>query len=266
MPNILILLISLHFLGDYYLQTKKIAEYKEVSLLGVIIHSICYSIPCLLSLVFVDGSGYLILIAIMCGAHLVIDCIKFYIKPSYYSPDSNKNEDGIKNHVLKVDLRYFADQLFHLAAITAISLWFLQNHADISINPTIRNAFNISTETLAILFKAVAAFIIVLQPVSLTFYRIFNIEVLAHAKIQKNSDETGNHSIDIKGTGAIIGFMERIIILFLLMMGEYTAIGFVIAGKSIIRLNSNVSQEFYIIGTFYGIITTIVSFLLFFKI
>ncbi|MFH1513647.1 MAG: DUF3307 domain-containing protein, partial [Bacillota bacterium] len=228
-------------------------------------HSILYSIPALISLLFVEGSNYLTWIAIMCGAHFVVDFIKFFIKPVYYSPKADKEVKGFHNHVLKVDIRYFADQFLHLVIITSISIWFLQNNPDIGMNSSIFNELHIKHEILIKLFQAAAAFIIVLQPVSLTFYKIFNIDVLAIAKTPQHQDDTNNPPVDIKGTGAIIGFMERIIMLCLLIMGEYTAIGFVIAGKSIIRFNSNVKQEFFIIGTFYGIITTIVPYILFFQ-
>ena len=136
------------------------------------------------------------------------------------------------------------------------------------MNQSILNLFNVDSEKLQMIFKAAAAFIVVLQPVSLTFYKIFDIAVLAEAKPANNEPKTGKNktSIDIQGAGLIIGFMERIIMLSLLIMDEYTAIGFVIAGKSIIRLNSDVKQEFFIIGTFYGIITTLLTYILFFKI
>lgn len=201
----------------------------------------------------------------MCASHFVIDFIKFFIKPIYYSPDeSKKSEDGGK-HLLKTDIRYFADQFLHLLAIALIAIFFLNSNADISMNKNIVYALNADSKTLIILFKALAAFIVVLQPVSLTFYKIFDIEVLAQSKTPESKDEEKSKNVDIKGAGAIIGFMERIIMLCLLIMGEYTAIGFVIAGKSLIRLNSNIKQEFFIIGTFYGIITTIVTFIIFFK-
>ena len=79
--------------------------------------------------------------------------------------------------------------------------------------------------------------------------------------LSQGKEEEGSHC-DIKGTGAIIGYLERMVMMVLLLLGEYAAIGLVIAAKSIARFNSNVKAEFYIIGTFYGIITTIIPFAL----
>ena len=282
MPNIFITFIILHYIGDYYLQPKKLVDFKKKSLWGVLIHSIIYSVPAVISLALVKSNDYLVWISIMCGTHFIIDFIKFFIKPIYYSPKDeeenspkNKEEKSNGKHLLKVNIIYFADQFLHLAVIAVVSIWFLQNNPDISMKQSILDVLNIKSQTLIILFKSMTAFIVLMQPVSHTFYEIFDIKLLAQTKPSENTkdknkghenkDDENEEYIDVKGTGKIIGFMERIIMLCLLIMGEYTAIGFVVAGKSIIRLNSNVKQEFFIIGTFYGIITSIITYIVFFK-
>jgi hypothetical protein len=266
MSNILFAFITLHFMGDYYLQPRRLANLKDKNVWGVFIHSILYSIPALVSLLLVKGNGYGLGIIILCGMHFVVDIIKFFIKPVFYVPKDTEKGNTLGQHLLRIDIRYFIDQFVHLMIIIAISIVFLRNHSDIRINLETLNVMNLRIETLVTLLKAVAAFIVVLQPVSLTFYKIFNIDALVDARAPKNAEGRSRSLVDIKGAGAIIGFLERSIMLCLLILGEYTAIGFIIAGKSIIRLHSNVKQEFFIIGTFYGMITTIVTYLLFFVI
>ncbi len=219
MPNIFITLAILHFIGDYYLQFKKLAEFKEKSLWGVIIHSIIYSVPVLISLPFVEGDKYLMWSAIMCGTHFIIDFIKFFIKPVYYSPKNDEDDKKASQHLLKIDIRYFADQFLHIVVISAISLWFLIDNSDISLKQPFLILLNIKSEILVMLFKGFAAFIVVLQPVSLTFYKIFDIDLLADSKLPPNKDDKNKNPADIKGTGAIIGFMERIIMMCLLILG-----------------------------------------------
>ena len=85
MSNIFITLIMLHFIGDYYLQFKKLAEFKEKSLWGVIIHSIIYCIPVSVSLLLVEGSSYIMWAGILCGSHFIIDFVKFFIHPRDFS-------------------------------------------------------------------------------------------------------------------------------------------------------------------------------------
>lgn len=274
MPNIFIMLIILHFVGDYYLQSKKLVNLREKNYWFVLIHSIIYSIPGFASLLVVDGSAYFCAVMILCGSHFVIDSIKFFIKPVHYSPKDQEEQKGNlhkaneqipKKHLLKVDIRYFVDQFLHIAVIVLVSIFFLQKKPDIAMNQSVLTALNAKNDVLEILFKSVAAFVIILKPISLTFYKIFDIELLTDSRPkEKNENEDSEKISDIKGTGAIIGYMERMLMLCLLIMGEYTAIGFVIAGKSIIRLNGNIKQEFFIIGTFYGIITTLGTFIVFF--
>ena len=113
------------------------------------------------------------------------------------------------------------------------------------------------------MIKIIAAFLIVLKPISVSFYEIFNIKLLAKSDLDNNNSNTQKEKEAI-GAGSIIGYMERIVMLILLIVGEYTAMGFIIAGKTIVRLHSKVKQEFLIIGTFYGIIASLVIFIVFF--
>lgn len=60
----------------------------------------------------------------------------------------------------------------------------------------------------------------------------------------------------INHTGKIIGILERSIILILAAMGEFSAIGFVIAAKSIARfkeLDDREFAEYYLVGTMLSV-------------
>jgi len=73
-----------------------------------------------------------------------------------------------------------------------------------------------------------------------------------------------------KGAGKMIGYLERIIVFFLLINGQYGAIAFVIAAKSVMRFpeiresdDASSLAEFYIIGTLLSIASVlVVTFLL----
>jgi hypothetical protein len=57
---------------------------------------------------------------------------------------------------------------------------------------------------------------------------------------------------DAERGGRIIGMFERLIILTLVLLGEYSAIGFLITGKSIIRFaqtNEKIRSEYVLVGT-----------------
>ena len=258
MSNIFILFITLHCLGDYYLQTKKLAEKKENKFGYVLLHSLIYIIPAGLSILLFDSNSYVFYVIVFWAAHLLVDSIKYFIKSKHFYPKTDDNKKS--NNVLKLDIVYFIDQTIHIISIAAIAIVFLQSNTDIALKQSVLNALNISMETGLYALKVIGAFALVLQPVSLTFYKIFNVDLMAQPAKDSAREK------DVRGVGAIIGFMERIIMMVLLLIGQYTALGLVIAGKSIIRLNSDIKQEFFLIGTFYGIITSLVTYIIFFVI
>lgn len=69
----------------------------------------------------------------------------------------------------------------------------------------------------------------------------------------------------LKHGGTVIGLFERFIVTILVFMGEYNAIAFVLAAKSITRFNRLKDREFseyYLIGTLSSIAFAIFSGLL----
>ena len=261
MANIFVIFVILHCLGDYYLQTKSIVKLKEEKYRFVLLHSLIYSIPGMLSAMLFENTNYLIYIILFCVLHLLIDTLKFFIKSKHYYPTEKKDRE---KHFLKFDITYFMDQFVHIISISILSIIFLQSK-DLSIKTKILDCLNVSADRFVFIAKCTAAFLIILKPVSVTFYRIFNVDLLA----KTDADGSGDNAQDKKkaiGAGSIIGYMERTVMMMLLIAGEYTAMGFIIAGKAIVRLKSNVKQEFLIIGTFYGIITTLFVYMVFFKI
>lgn len=65
---------------------------------------------------------------------------------------------------------------------------------------------------------------------------------------------------DKYGLGGKIGIVERLIILLLLSVNEYTAIGFIIAAKSLARFDQLKDKEFaeyYIYGTLCSVLIVI---------
>ena len=96
--------------------------------------------------------------------------------------------------------------------------------------------------------------LIALKPTNITYKNVFS-------NLKPVSDESN----ELK-TGAVIGNLERLLILFLLIAGQFTAIGLVVTGKSIARYNKIAEEkafaEYYLIGTFYSILAVLVPFLI----
>jgi hypothetical protein len=82
--------------------------------------------------------------------------------------------------------------------------------------------------------------------------------------IEVNDDKAKSDNVK---AGRLIGILERMLIVILLIVGQYTAIGLVFAAKSLTRFDKiskdSKFAEYYLIGTLLSILIAIVAFLLF---
>ena len=79
----------------------------------------------------------------------------------------------------------------------------------------------------------------------------FSIEILKKFKKQIKENDKG-----LADAGKVIGYLERILIVFSVVIGEYSLIGFMITAKSIVRFEEFKDRkfaEYYLIGTFVSI-------------
>ena len=80
--------------------------------------------------------------------------------------------------------------------------------------------------------------------------------------------ELGKTAHGCRNAGAIIGGMERFLIAICLLTGNFVSIGIVIAAKSVARFKYISKQEYaeyFLIGTFYSLLFTMVVYYLAFK-
>ncbi len=90
----------------------------------------------------------------------------------------------------------------------------------------------------------------------------FLIAVFAGSLVVKLT--LGKYELDergLRGAGATIGMIERALIYVLAYLGEYTAISFILAAKSISRFNDLKERkfaEYYLIGSLMSILFTVV--------
>lgn len=84
----------------------------------------------------------------------------------------------------------------------------------------------------------------------------------------ERSNNTQEHTtiihINSKKTGAIIGFLERVIILLFINIGQFSAIGLILTAKSIARyemISKNQQfSEYYLIGTLTSFLSAILAY------
>jgi hypothetical protein len=144
--------------------------------------------------------------------------------------------DGFKKAFLKFEKinRYifYIDQALHLLVIIGIVLLF--NHYFL-IRPFYQ--LPITTHQLLIL----TAYLFCTKPANIIIKEIFHTYDI----------KTDDTSSEIPNAGKLIGITERIIALSLILYGQFAAVGFIIAGKSILRYKETDTSktEYVLIGT-----------------
>lgn len=144
---------------------------------------------------------------------------------------------------------YSLDQLSHLVALAILSFggqmifgtpdkWSLPSIAEITL----------PTQAL----KYIIAVLVILKPANVTFRQLF----------RKNKPPEAETGLDKNmNAGQQVGNMERLLMLALLSLGQYTAIALVFTAKSVTRYNRIANEqafaEYYLLGTLYSILVVI---------
>lgn len=232
----LLLLILGHTIGDFYLQTSKIAEKKSSCCFYFIIHCILYTLSTFLCLLPVKGIQLWIILLIVSGSHIFIDLIKNY---AY-----NKKIDET--------LLFLVDQASHLLVIFCVYIYVIKNSLAIQIRAGFANFF----ELLNLNYITVIGISLLL----LLNAKPCNVMIKS---IMKKRDSSEEQNTTHKGIGAMIGTLERWIIILFFMIEQYSSIGLVLTAKSIARYNKISTEtnfaEYYLLGTLTSTIFAVIS-------
>lgn len=143
---------------------------------------------------------------------------------------------------------YFAiDQLLHITMLVIGWLWYIGFGVD-DIDILLDSSNNSSFWIIA------SAYLLILRPVGFLIGKL----------TKRWNDELNEYStelIGLKNAGTWIGYVERTIILTFILMGQYSAIGFLIAAKSIFRFPGKLEDEKDRMQAEYILIGTLISFL-----
>ncbi|MBC7523614.1 MAG: DUF3307 domain-containing protein [Flavobacterium sp.] len=217
--NFLIRMLLAHLLADFLFQTKKMVHSKK-----------WFSVAMLLHILIVFGLTFLFTKNLVIS--LIISLLHYII-------------DGIKVELNKTNLSktiiFTIDQALHITII--ILCWGIY--------------FGISQLVLKTLLLPINNY-----SISLLFLSYFLITTpfgYFIGLLTKRFQNTNNNEVKTDKNGFLIGIFDRIIILTFMILGEYSAIGFLITGKSIIRFsekNEDIKSEYVLLGTMisYGMI------------
>ena len=218
---LLLSLLMAHVIGDFYLQTDKYCKKKEESRLKSPFLYIHSIIIGLLSWAFVPTFDFGLYALLIFVTHLMIDAVKSYTCKGLWS--------------------FLIDQIAHIVILCFIAHQYVsQRHLPIQ-SMDFLNHISIPAFVFAILCCLKPANILI--KLILERYRIGETE---SCKSMKNA-------------GALIGNLERILTLTFVMIGQYEAVGFIIAAKSLLRFKDTdtAKTEYVLAGTFlsFGVAT-----------
>lgn len=230
MDILLLKLLIAHILGDFFLQSDKWVEEKELKKLHstkLYLHIIIHG---LLIFLLVWNLSFWLQAIILMTSHGVIDAIKLLLQ-------TKKTKR----------IWFFADQGLHLISIFLI--WYF----------TADPQFNLSFLNSPVFWSNVAAILTLTFPASIII-RVLIAKWVPNANAISNGAETS-----LQNAGKYIGIMERLLVFVFIYTNHFEAIGFLIAAKSIFRFgnlkeaNDLKLTEYVLIGTFlsFGIAVVI---------
>lgn len=212
MCKLLILQLLAHLVSDFYLQTEKSCKSKADNAFKSRHLYIHALITFGCAWLFSLSVGFWWAALLIAALHLIID--------------------GLKSVCKNLKGAFFIDQLLHLAVIFAVVALF--NKGVISLPIWL-------AETKVLLW--IVAFVFCLRPANFIIQNIFK-----EAKI--SIPDSGKEQ-SLPNAGRVIGNVERMLTLVFVMLGQYEAIGFLLAAKSLLRFRETdtVKSEYVLVGT-----------------
>lgn len=226
-----------HFLSDFHLQSPQLATQKNKHFKALCLHMFWVALP----MIFVgflynqDFVGFFFKIWLV---HFAIDCTKYFLTKNGYIKPSWEN------------IVFLIDQIVHVGAIFLIYSHYSHLAATLDVTKTDHPPFPI--------LNIILLLVLITKPVNIVFKLFFS-------KYQPDEEEVEGQKTKA-GAGALIGQLERLIMVIFLLMGQYAAIGLVFTAKSIARYD-RISKdqgfaEYYLIGSLFSMISVLVLYAL----
>lgn len=217
-----------HIVADFYLQTDKSCVKKaENGLKGWEIYKHALWVLVLTWLVVFDRNSWWLAVLIA-GSHLIIDAVKPYIQKRCRT----NNEFWV----------FIVDQMLHLGALGGAGYLWLQY-----------NSWHEFGWLMACPLKYVLLLTVLVlahKPSNILLNLIIRYY---EVPVPNDSAEYDSEPHGAFHSGALIGTLERVLMIVLIVMSQYEAIGFLIAAKSILRfssVNESEKSEYVVAGTF----------------
>lgn len=236
LSSLSLIALSLHLLGDFQLQPQRLSGKKQESWKAFLLHGLIYA--ALFALLLLTDLSLWPALAVIAGSHLLIDALKQLLL---------KTERG--RHCERA--LYYIDQALHLIILLLVcELWRRPAH------PLLIDGWNRD------LIKWALLVLLLTKPTNVSMKH--SLKRYAEAVRPREGDASA-----VSGAGALIGSMERLLVLILLGLQQYAAIGLVFTAKSLARYEHIIKQqgfaEYYLIGSLASLLTVLSAWLLLFR-
>lgn len=246
------ILLIFHVFGDFYLQSDNLTSKKEKHIGFLLLHVLLYTLP-FLSLFFFSKVKVmtLFMVLLIFVSHFIFDLLKLKIK-------------NINN---KKVLFFVIDQALHIIVISVV--YFVLKDTFITLSG---KTFYIEMTNLGFDFSQIISilliFMLILKPTSVL------VELCLPKQKDLDDDLTKQYLIseqninnnEVTDYGNLIGYLERTLIVLLVIANLWSSVAIVIAAKSIARFKQLEDKEFaqkYLIGTLLSLSITLAFLLLF---
>ncbi|MGD9558588.1 MAG: DUF3307 domain-containing protein [Mangrovibacterium sp.] len=171
---------------------------------------------------------YLFAALVLTVIHFFTDVLKSFLVIRSKVKGTNKNY-------------FFTDQFIHLFFLVIIPVWYGQTQG-------IRFVADLPLQPIAV----ITAFVFCSKPANIFIKNILTVFSIAiptqeHPFVVKHEDQNTERSLP--NAGKLIGIMERLLTLALILVGQYGAVGLIIAAKSILRFKDTQMNEYILVGT-----------------
>jgi len=248
---LLLLLLAGHFIADIPLQPSKLANRKRKGITAVLLHgTIVFAVQGALLFPFMC-SDVAIVILILAVTHTFVDFLKVKIEGNGGSGENNHTvavtvgKRGISSLRL-----FYLDQIIHTVIVVAAWMFLLQVGADkrlafYGFDPSLISFISVAAIVAAGYGLNGKGGTIIVRKILMSYPDVLPDPV------GKPQTKAGLYAM-----GKMIGNLERFLVFRLVLLGEWSAIGFILAAKSVARFRELESRDFadyYLIGTLASI-------------
>lgn len=225
--QLILLQVLAHLLADFIFQSQGWSERKNrkpFTRHHVYHVLVVFILSCLLSL----DDHFLGAAFILTVIHFFTDVLKSYLVLQAKKKGTNKSY-------------FFTDQFIHLFFLIIIPVAYQHWYG-------IHFVTDIPLKSIAI----VTAFVFCSKPANIYVKNILTVFAIAvpteeHPTVVR--PEVQNTEKSLPNAGKLIGIMERFLTLSLILVGQYGAVGLIVAAKSILRFKDTQMNEYILVGT-----------------